>query len=248
MSPKSWGELDSTLFSPTKRTTSQCTPGKEPKSSIPEEDFKGILELAHQISCNIEAGNQIATQLATLLEDIHTCFDTLAADMSAIPSNTPPPLLPSYSQALSLGKTSAPTGHQKTAPPPMPTPKSCNPELDLTLIQSHPANLVYPTTLFPELKQLMDTAIIDTDGNPLKVHAVSYCVSKDIIITMSLVSDADCLCFNTSWVPLLSKELTLYHPIYAIIEHCIPTSFDPSSKDDLKDLQQSNPGILDSLA
>ncbi|KAF9507465.1 hypothetical protein BS47DRAFT_1366634 [Hydnum rufescens UP504] len=151
MSPRPWGELDSTLFSPTirtkisaKRTTSQCTPGKEPKSfSILAEDFKGILELAHQIGRNVEAGNRIATQLATLSEDIHTHFDKLEADMSAISSNTPPPLPLSYSQALSSGKTSAPTGCQKTAPP-LPTSKSRNPELDLTLIQSHPANPVYP--------------------------------------------------------------------------------------------------------
>jgi hypothetical protein len=48
-----------------KRLASQRTLGKEPKSfSIPAEDFKGILELAHQISHNVEAGNRIATQLA----------------------------------------------------------------------------------------------------------------------------------------------------------------------------------------
>ena len=237
-----------------KRTASQHAPGKEPKSfSIPVEDFKAILDLARQNKRNIEAGNRIATQLATLTEDIHSRFDKLESDMSALSSNPPSSQPLTYSQVASAGKSASVLSHPTVAPPSAPPSKIRNPELDLTLIQSHPANPVYPTTLFPELKRLVDTAIesaaiVDTNGKPLKVCAVSCHASKDLIITMNSTTDADRLCANPRWVPLFSRELTLRRPVYAIIAHQVPTTFDPSSNDDFEDLQSSNPGILDSLA
>ncbi|KAF9504599.1 hypothetical protein BS47DRAFT_1368684 [Hydnum rufescens UP504] len=258
--PKPWGELSFTPSSPTtktrisaKKTASQRSQAKEPKTfSILVEDFKGILDLARQNKCNTETGNRIATQIATLTEDIHNHFDKLEQDVSAlssIPASTQPT---TYSQALASNKSPTTTGHPKVTPPATST---CirNPELDLTLIQSHPSNPVYPTTLFPELKWLADTAIesasiVGPDGKPLKICAVSHHASKDIIITMNSVTDADRLHSNTNWVPLLSKELTLHCPVFAIIAHRVPTSFDPTSKDDFGDLKSSNPGILDSLA
>ncbi|KAF9506378.1 hypothetical protein BS47DRAFT_1399521 [Hydnum rufescens UP504] len=155
----------------------------------------------------MEAGNRIATQLATLTEDIHNRFDKLEQDVSALSS------VPASSQ-----------------PPPIAKP------LPRTIPSQQSG---YPTTLFPELKRLADTAIesasiVDSNGKPLKARAVSRHASKDIIITMNSVTDADHLRSNISWVPLLT--------------HHIPTSFDPMSKDDFEDLKSSNPGILDSLA
>ncbi|KAF9504482.1 hypothetical protein BS47DRAFT_1368752 [Hydnum rufescens UP504] len=166
-----------------------------------------------------------------LTKDIHNCFDKLEQDVSALSSVLASSQPASYSQALASDKSSTATGHPK----------------------SHPNNPVYPTTLFPELKWLADTAIesassVNSNGKPLKAHTVLHHASKDIIITMNSVTDADCLHSNISWVPLLSKELTLCHLVFAIIAHHIPTSFDPMSKDDFKDLKSSNPGILDSLA
>ncbi|KAF9511760.1 hypothetical protein BS47DRAFT_1363621 [Hydnum rufescens UP504] len=65
---------------------------------------------------------------------------------------------------------------------------------------------------------------------------------------MNSVTDADRLRSNISWVPLLSKELTLCRPVFAIIAHRIPTSFDPMSKDDFEDLKSATQVLLDSLA
>ncbi|KAF9504849.1 hypothetical protein BS47DRAFT_1400951 [Hydnum rufescens UP504] len=140
-----------------KKTALQHSQAKEPKTfSIPVEDFKGILDLARQNKHNTETGNWIATQIAMLTEDIHNHFDKLEQDVSAlssIPASTQPT---TYSQALASNKSPATTGHPK----------------------SHPSNLVYPTTLFPELKQLADTAIesasiVGPDGKPLKMLTAS---------------------------------------------------------------------------
>ncbi|KAF9508723.1 hypothetical protein BS47DRAFT_1365763 [Hydnum rufescens UP504] len=101
-----------------KKTASQCSQAKEPKTfSIPVEDFKGILDLAWQNKCNMEAGNWIAAQLAILTEDIHNCFDKLEQDVSALSSVLASSQPTSYSQALTLDKSSTATGCPKVAPP-----------------------------------------------------------------------------------------------------------------------------------
>jgi hypothetical protein len=137
---------------------------------------------------------------------------------------------------------------QPTALPP------CNTSCNVTLTQQSPLLPVYTEHSFPRLQQELNAAIAKAElrnskGSFLHIQAVCQLPSKDLVITMFTKEAASRLHEDTCWLTFMDGEvakLTIKHPVFTVIIHCIPCSFDPKGPMALEELKSNNPGILDS--
>jgi hypothetical protein len=239
--------------------------GKRTNSSktvihVTMDDWTFLGALIDQLASNVTRDSRLADNVASmattinsLQADLHARFESLEERISSTQEAPASTHGGSYAQAL-LSSKPLPTGPMGvTAPPQPPTYSGRNTDLDVTLIQSDPADPVFTTSLFPELKKRIESAIAEaglssSDGRPLLIRAVSRHASKDLIVATHTKEDAHKLRTNASaWLPKFHPALNIRIPSYAIIAHRIPTSFVPSSPEAIQELKQDNPGILDSL-
>ncbi|KAF9503834.1 hypothetical protein BS47DRAFT_1402023 [Hydnum rufescens UP504] len=203
--------------------------------TLPSDDFQWLLTLALQNNCNIQSGNTIIGQIATLTSqllafqaDVQACFEALESPHASDGQATIQPPS-SYSQALSRGlSSSSQIPHRPSPAASQPTLVPRQPDLDLTLVQALPLDPVFPMTSFPELKSKIDSAIY-------------------IIVTTFNSSDLSKLRASDTWVKGVSPKLTLCCPIYAVIVHRIPTTFNPDLPEHVDILKVANLGVLDNL-
>ena len=84
-----------------------------------------------------------------------------------------------------------------------------------------------------------------TDVKPIQIRSVHRHPSNDLVLYTTTPSQADVLRQQGErWLPLLSKKLSLRPPVFTVVVHGIPTSFNPTSLDHLNMLKAMNPDTL----
>lgn len=163
---------------------------------------------------------------------------------------------PSYALAASKhapranANTSGPTFRpvpSRTQPPPPPKPARAQNAVKLaqTVEQgTELATLSYPALILKINNILATNKIKETpsDTRPIQVRSVHRHPSNDLVLYTTNAEQAKELRKQgDAWLPHLSLKLTLRPPIFTVVVHGIPTSFNPTSPDHLDMLTAMNP-------
>lgn len=170
------------------------------------------------------------------------------------------PTTPSYALAASRHAPNAsanrptesfqPVHARKQPPPPPPQARSQN---TVKLAQSvdggsELASMSYPTLITTVNKLLGSLHIKEnpTDTKAIQIRSVHRHPSNDLVLYTTTPNQADRLRQQGSkWLTLLSPKLSLRPPIFTVVVHGIPTSFNPTCPDHLSMLKAMNPDTLD---
>lgn len=170
------------------------------------------------------------------------------------------PTTPSYALAASRHAPNAsanrptesfqPVHARKQPPPPPPQARSQN---TVKLAQSvdggsELASMSYPTLITTVNKLLGSLHIKEnpTDTKAIQIRLVHQHPSNDLVLYTTTPNQADRLRQQGSkWLTLLSPKLSLRPPIFTVVVHGIPTSFNPTCPDHLSMLKAMNPDTLD---
>lgn len=170
------------------------------------------------------------------------------------------PTTPSYALAASRHAPNAsanrptesfqPVHARKQPPPPPPQARSQN---TVKLAQSvdggsELASMSYPTLITTVNKLLGSLHIKEnpTDTKAIQIRSVHQHPSNDLVLYTTTPNQADRLRQQGSkWLTLLSPKLSLRPPIFTVVVHGIPTSFNPTCPDHLSMLKAMNPDTLD---
>lgn len=80
------------------------------------------------------------------------------------------------------------------------------------------------------------------DPRPIQVRSAHRHPSNDLIVYTTTANQADRLRDQSeSWLPQFSANLVVKRPVYPVVVHGIPTSFNPTSPDHLRMLEAMNP-------
>lgn len=214
-------------------------------------DWQLITGLVSQLQKNHRRENEMFDSIAELTQAVASLSTKVCKRLDNIEDKLENDELPSSIQPLTYASAAGKAPATKSSIPAQPPSKGRNTELDTTLVQSNPSDPVYTLTLFPDLKKRIDTAISEAgvtraDGKIVSIRAVSRHASKDLIITAHTLEDMNLL-RNKPWLTHFSEKLTIRKPIYAVIVHRIPTTFEPNKPEAIAELQDNNPGALTSL-
>lgn len=84
-----------------------------------------------------------------------------------------------------------------------------------------------------------------SDVKPIQIRSVHRHPSNDLVLYTTTPSQAESLRQQgEKWLTLLSPKLSLRPPVFTVVVHGIPTSFNPSSPDHLAMLAAMNPDTL----
>lgn len=101
------------------------------------------------------------------------------------------------------------------------------------------------TTIIISLNNILTTAKIresPTDTKPIHVRSAHLHRSNDIVVYTTTANQADRLRDQSeAWLPSFSPDLESKRPVYPMVVHGIPTTFNPTSPDHLRMLEAMNP-------
>lgn len=80
-----------------------------------------------------------------------------------------------------------------------------------------------------------------TDEKPIQIRSVHHHPSKDLVLYTTTFQQANALRDQgEKWIHTLSSQLKLHHPVYTVVVHGIPASFQPADQQHLNMLKAMN--------
>lgn len=142
-----------------------------------------------------------------------------------------------------------PVPAKKQPPPPPPQARSQN---TVKLAQTvdggtELASMPYPTVITTINNLLTSLNIKEhwSDAKAIQIRSVHRHPSNDLVLYTTTASQADRLRQQSEkWLTILSPKLSLRPPIFTVVVHSIPTSFNPTCPDHLDMLKAMNADTL----
>lgn len=147
--------------------------------------------------------------------------------------------------------TFRPVIHKKQATT-APAPALTRSQNSITIVQAQPgglelANLSYPALITKFNAQLALSNIKEnaTDSKSIQIRSIHRHPSNDLVLYTTSPKQADALrATHQRWLPQTTQHMTLRNPIYPVVVHGIPASFDPNCPDHMEMLIAMNQDTL----
>jgi hypothetical protein len=144
---------------------------------------------------------------------------------------------------MSYREAATTANHPITKPPPSVTlPKDSS----ITLHQKDPKNPVLSTETYKEIANRISASILQhfqSRSYPIQsVHR--HPKSKDLVVTFKRKEDAVYLSKSNQWVSGIHSGLMMKIPVFGVVVHRMPTSFNPDDADHRKSFVDQNMDIL----
>lgn len=233
--------------------------GRHPKTHVPvsRDDLDILIALIGQLSHNItnDSRSQIVklqSTVARLASKVDALSDSSASNNSSL--NAKIDRIETGIKDAPLSYAQAAAAHPVTPAPPRvkhnPYVPKRDPSLEVTLRgPKPPARLALFDNSATEIVQhVTDTinSVRDLADLGVTVRAVLKLPSGDVRIIMSDARHASALVnpqWVQTWVKKVDPNLSYTRPVWRVVAHRVPTSFDPTNEDDVSDWRSANPAV-----
>lgn len=174
------------------------------------------------------------------------------------PSTTPSYALAASKHAPRAGAQRPPTTFnpvihpKKAGSKPTPPSSLTRSQNSLTIVQEKQGgkeltSLTYPALIVKINNQLVASGIKENpqDTKTIQIRSVHRHPSNDIVLYTTTAKQAETLrATSQRWLPQVTQHMTLRNPVYPVVVHGIPTSFNPECPDHMAMLIAMNPDTL----
>lgn len=231
-----------------------------------DDDHRGERALAGTNAFGCQVPDMLEKKLDTITQSLATLQQALHVNQrqprdfnfnKSNPATTAPPYALAASKHApktthsTIPTTFKPVYHKKT-PATAPAPALARSQNAITIVQAQPggtelAGLSYPALITKFNAQLALSSVKEnpTDSKPIQIRSIHRHPSNDIVPYTTSAKQADALrATYQQWLPQTTPHMTLRDPIYPVVVHGIPTSFDPNCPDHMEMLLAMNQETL----